>query len=80
MSKFWKEYFKTSDEAIKENFWGNLSIYKKAYINQDSYSKQLSEIGYSFKKGKEFPVEFYKTISKLINITFLSYIFSKIDN
>ncbi len=63
LSEFWQRFFARADDAIKENFWGNLSILKKAARNGDAYAKQLEEIGYSFKEGREKVAPFYQTIN-----------------
>lgn len=59
---FWKEYFKRADEAIDENFHGNLAILKNAYKHNDAYALQLEAIGYCFKSGAEKPAKFYNAI------------------
>lgn len=72
LSSYWQQYFKTADEAIGENFWGNLSTLKRAYKNNDAYAKQLEAIGYSFKNGTEHAAPFYQTITwALQQLTFL---------
>lgn len=67
LSPFWKQYFNTADEAIRENFWGNLSILKRAYGHHDAYAKQLVDMGYCFDKGQERPAPFYQTVSWTLN-------------
>ncbi len=62
LSPLWSNYFDKADAAIKEDFWGSLSTFKKAYDDQDAYAIQLENIGYSFMKGKEQPAPFYQTI------------------
>jgi hypothetical protein len=50
-----------------ENFWGNLSTWKKAVQQNDLYTNQLQEIGYRFDKGKESPVPFSVSIQWVLN-------------
>lgn len=63
LTPFWKEYFHTADSAIKENFWGSLATFKKAYQQDDAYAKQLTQMGYCFDKEKETPASFYQAIT-----------------
>lgn len=67
LSLFWKQYFNSADEAITENFWGNLSILKRAHGHNDAYAKQLEEMGYCFEQGKEQPVPFYQTVKWMLD-------------
>ncbi len=60
---FWQAYFAAADIAIAENFWGNLSILKRAYNHRDAYAMQLEQIGYQFQKDAEAPTPFYTTIN-----------------
>lgn len=60
---FWQEYFQVADQAIQENFWGNLVLLKEAYQNQDAYALQLKEAGYQFADGMEAPASFYDFIT-----------------
>ena len=62
LSPFWQGYFEVAELAIEENFWGNLSILKKAHGHHDAYAKQLEAIGYSFETGNEHAVSFYQTV------------------
>lgn len=60
---FWKHYFTDANRAISENFWGNLSVLKRAYKHHDAYALQLKEMGYSFKEGVERYAPFYDTVN-----------------
>ncbi len=60
---FWKRYFKKADDAIKENFWGNLSTLKRAHYQRDSYAQQLVEMGYCFDKRNEKHPSFYNIVA-----------------
>ena len=63
LSPFWKKYFKKADEAILENFWGNLPILKHACAYKDAYAQQLTEMGYCFDKNKETRPSFLNMVT-----------------
>lgn len=62
LSPDWKHYFEENDEAIRENFWGNLTILKNAEQSGDPYIQQLSQMRYCFQNGQEKPAPFYQSI------------------
>lgn len=59
---YWKNFFDKAEQAIEENFWGNLSILKRAYRHNDSFTKQLTEIGFCFEDDNEKRASFYECI------------------
>lgn len=63
LSAFWSHYFASSDAAITENFWGNLSILKEAYQHQDAFALQLAEAGYVFDDTHGKPATFYSFVN-----------------
>ncbi len=62
LSPYWVAYFKSVDESIAENFWGNLDIFLNAQFAQDSYISQMMAMGYVFEPGHEKPAPFYDSI------------------
>lgn len=62
LSPYWKNYFNEIDDAIQENFWGNLATLKDAERCHDIYIQQQKEIGYCFKPGLEAPAPFYQSM------------------
>lgn len=62
LSPYWKKYFLEIDQAIQENFWGNLVTLKNAERDHDVYIQQLKEMGYCFTEATEAPATFYQAM------------------
>ncbi len=67
MSIYWQQYYDTVDTALEENFWGNLSIYKKSEDYGDPYIEQMKHMGYCIDPGNEHPSPFAQSIAWIVD-------------
>ncbi len=63
LSPYWREYFRSVDEAVEENFWGSLSILRKTEGYGDPYIPHLKAMGYCLEGPNPHPASFHEAIS-----------------